>query len=670
MSAAMKTSARDDIKATLTDPQKVCEVLGIADGARHQARGLYVCCPSHSEKVPSCSVTVEAGTLRVKCFVCDLAGDVFNLIAAVHRLDVLRDFQRVLEIGADMAGIDLASCPSAPHRPELRAVPRPPETPNLTAEWDALPPIDEDSWEYLRSRGLSEAAEECRSPGTEGPSDLSRFASRGYRLAVALRDASGKVVAVQVRRIAPSPAGSDKDDRFLVVGQSGSGVFGDASRVSSARLVLLCEGLTDTLAAKVAFRASPTVAVVGVAGVKSTAGFLSLPLQGKRVVVAFDADAKGDEAAKALADEIAKHKATAVRARPEGAKDLADMQRAGADLPGFVRRCLTGFESVSSSVVKERAERQAMSGKTLAFGVRFLDLALGGIFPDDLILLGAKTNKGKTELATGIARENALAGKAVHYFALEAGRREIDRRIKYPLVASMVYEDRARNGDLWKRVNFLDWFKGDLDALLAPYEDRAEAEIVRQYPSLFVRYKGAEKFDKETLARLFLDVANETDLIIVDHLHYIDTDGINENREVKLIIQRLRDLQASLGKPVIFVVHIRKADRGRKAVQLVPEIEDIHGTSDAGKIATKAIMLAPAYDQPNMGSGLSPTYIEPAKCRADGSRTRFVGLVPYNFRTGRYEPSFVLGQLTDDRSKFNFVLDKDLPAWATPTTAL
>lgn len=662
----MQTSTRDDIKATLSDPQHVCSQLGILEGSKRQAKGLSVCCPAHAEKTASCSVTLEAGTIRVKCFACDLSGDVFNLIAAVHRLDLARDFPRVLEIAAELAGIDISKPPTN-GRPELRAVPKAPAEPpitDLSPEWNALPPVDEDTWEYLRGRGLGDAAEECRSPAPVGEDNLSRFSSRGYRLAMPLRDGAGRVVAIQVRRIAPSPTGSDKDDRFLVVGQSGSGVFGDVASLSSARIVILCEGMTDTLAARIAFAGAPAVAVIGIAGVKATAGLLALPLAGKRVVVCFDADEKGDEAARIVSDELAKRRATAVRARPEGKKDLADMLRNGQELRGFIRRCLTGFEPVSSSVRQERAERVAMRGKTLSFGVRFLDAAIGGIFPDDLLLLGAATGKGKTEMATGIARENAIAHKAVHYFALEAGRREIDRRIKYPLISAMVYEDRHANGDLWKRVNVLDWFKGEFDQELDWYEKRAEAEMVRAYPSLFVRYKGVEAFDKETLARLFLDVASETDLVIIDHLHYVDSDDPNENRGTKAIVQRIRDLQNKHGKPVLLIVHVRKADRARKSAQLIPHIEDIHGTSDAGKIATKAIMIAPAYDQTST-PGLAPTYIEPSKCRADGSRTRFVGLVPYNFRTGRYEQAFELGRLSDDRSKFLFVKDEDLPAWAT-----
>lgn len=162
-------------------------------------------------------------------------------------------------------------------------------------------------------------------------------------------------------------------------------------------------------------------------------------------------------------------------------------------------------------------------------------------------------------------------------------------------------------------------------------------------------------------------MSGDTDLVIVDHLHYVDTDDPSENRGLKAIVSTVRDLQSRTNKPTLLICHIRKADRARKKPQLVPAIEDIHGSSDAGKISTKAIVIAPAYDQPADPSNpnLAPTYVDPTKCRVDGSRTRFVGLVAFNFRTGRYEPTYELGHLSDDRSKFTFAKREQLPAWAT-----
>ncbi len=128
-------------------------------------------------------------------------------------------------------------------------------------------------------------------------------------------------------------------------------------------------------------------------------------------------------------------------------------------------------------------------------------------------------------------------------------------------------------------------------------------------------------------------------------------------------MKAVRDAQNQISKPVIFVAHVRKSDRGKS--QLIPGLEDFHGTSDIGKIATKAVMLAPAHDQPPAEKHHAPTYIEPMKCRQDGSRTRFVGLVPFNFRTGLYERKYDLGKLDGAREKFTFLDESEVPSWAT-----
>jgi DNA primase len=45
------------------------------------------------------------GTIRVRCFGCSASGDVLSLVAAVHGLDPKRDFVRVLDLAADVAGV-------------------------------------------------------------------------------------------------------------------------------------------------------------------------------------------------------------------------------------------------------------------------------------------------------------------------------------------------------------------------------------------------------------------------------------------------------------------------------------------------------------------------------------------------------------------------------------
>lgn len=128
----MSREAAQAVKQALTNIPGVLDALGLTKGSAPNRRGRLILCPSHTESSPSCGVTLgNSGTIRVHCFSCSYQGDVFSLIGSVYGLDPSRDFAEVLQIGADMAGIELAS--SAPARegkprpvPIPRAAPEPP----------------------------------------------------------------------------------------------------------------------------------------------------------------------------------------------------------------------------------------------------------------------------------------------------------------------------------------------------------------------------------------------------------------------------------------------------------------------------------------------------------------------------------------------------------------
>jgi replicative DNA helicase len=308
----------------------------------------------------------------------------------------------------------------------------------------------------------------------------------------------------------------------------------------------------------------------------------------------------------------------------------------------------------------EREERLRLAGQQLSFGVKFLDAALGGIAAHDMVLIGAKTGAGKTTLASVVAETNAEAGKRVHYFALEAEPREIERRIKFRVLS---YLARMRNAAKFSagRINYLDWCAGKLEPVMGAWEGEADRLLSERYKTLHTYYRKRD-FTADDLEKTFLAIQDETDLIILDHLHMVDYDDPSENRGVKQIVKRLRDVALEVGKPVLIVAHLRKTDS--RSRRIIPDLDDFHGTSDIVKICTKAILLAPAFDQENEHPHLWQTYIHPAKCRAEGSRTRYVGMVPFNVHKGRYEESFELGRFEKGGEEFKELAASQFPAWA------
>ncbi len=317
---------------------------------------------------------------------------------------------------------------------------------------------------------------------------------------------------------------------------------------------------------------------------------------------------------------------------------------------------IKGFESLPSRSEKERTLRVENGKDVLTFGVPFLDECLGGIFKNDLIVLGAKTGFGKSQLATLIAMENAKRGKRVHYFALEAEEYEIERRIKYQFIADKFFSLQTRPPI---KLNYMDWYYGRLDSHLGLIEDEAQRSL-DTLSNLNVYYRNGD-FDIKEFERIAMGIKAETDLLIVDHLHYFDHDDRDENKAVKDIVKRIRDVALISGKPVILIAHVRKGDKRVK--QLIPDIEDFHGSSDIGKIATKALTIAPCYDEAI--KGLRKTYFQTLKCRVDGARQGMTGLLAFNLTHHKYERPYYLGKVSSDGAEFKPFSFGEMPDWAT-----
>lgn len=330
------------------------------------------------------------------------------------------------------------------------------------------------------------------------------------------------------------------------------------------------------------------------------------------------------------------------------------------------------FNSLSSRINNagerakvERAERIEQSQHILTYGVTYLDDATGGIAPNDLILIGAKTGAGKTQLVTRIAGTNALNKKRVVLFALEAEENEIERRLKYSLMARAYKLKNFGTGA--RDVDYANWRLGKLEKELGPYEDIANGWMDR-YSSLKTVYRKGGEYTIDQLERDIVRLAPETDLIIVDHLHYIDVVDDDEHMGMKKIVKKLRDLALGLGLPIVLVAHMRKTQGGKYA-PIIPSIEDFHGSSDIIKIATTAVILSPCYS-PGWADARMPdfdgtwaTYFRIAKCRLEGSRLRYAAVAFFDPYLGCYRDEYALGHLISNECHWE-PAKNPRPAWA------
>jgi replicative DNA helicase len=316
------------------------------------------------------------------------------------------------------------------------------------------------------------------------------------------------------------------------------------------------------------------------------------------------------------------------------------------------------FKDSYERVLNEKKHRADFAKKILTFGVEYLDDAVNGILPNDLVLVAAPSGAGKTQFCVNLAISNVAQGRRVHYFALEAGPDEIERRIKYQLLAEKYFADEGR---LYtpRQISYLNWCSNFLNAEFDPYEEEVHEYFKNNLMGLKTFYKH-EVFSVNELIENVLRIEKETDLIIVDHVHYFDWDDESDNRAIKKIAMTARDLCLEMGKPIVLVSHLRKKDKFNK--ELVASMEELHGSSELYKISTKMITLAPG---PSLADGKYISYFRFAKCRDEGGVTRFVGMVTYDSRRGTYEKGYKVGWANTD--KFGELDHAIYPRWAKRT---
>ena len=321
----------------------------------------------------------------------------------------------------------------------------------------------------------------------------------------------------------------------------------------------------------------------------------------------------------------------------------------------------TGVRTISENIGLEKAHRKEMVKNAIPFGITYLDRALDGIFSNDLILVTARTGGGKTELLTHIATNAVLGGKRVLFFALEASRFEIERRIKFKLISEEYFSQPVQiRGQ--HELTYHNWFLGKNDDIVSEIEPFIENKMRKAFENFHVFYRKKE-FTVDTFERVLLSHQNQTDLVVIDHLNYFDFEELsNENAAISRIVKQISDLRDLAEKPILLAVHLKKRDTKERA-SILPDLEDIHGSSNITKIATNAIVMAPS----NLNSANHKefgTYMRVAKHRSNGSATRYVGHVKYLIEQNTYKPEMSIGLYKPHQENFVGLNRGEMPQWA------
>lgn len=329
------------------------------------------------------------------------------------------------------------------------------------------------------------------------------------------------------------------------------------------------------------------------------------------------------------------------------------------------------------SYLNFRTRREIAQAKRMKFGIKFLDDALCGIMPKDLILLSARTGAGKTQIATSIALSAGLHGKQVHFFALEAEHQEIEDRMVYAELAGQFFKNRLNEQFPDLIMRFADWRAKGIPEGLRALEQSAHASVMGRTSTVNFMYKNRD-FTVDDFVKVMDGIQHESQLVIIDHLHFFDfRKNETEFEGLSRAAKAIRAAAMDYGVPVILLAQLRKGS-GRTNM---PAIEDLHGHSDIAKVATAVLLLSKAEKAPEESErrkgdpkqeefpltaspGKTLTYLHIAKGRHAGDTQDYAGVLSFDLGTGTYDQDYFLSKVPVAGQPKLIHARGDMPRWA------
>jgi replicative DNA helicase len=208
-------------------------------------------------------------------------------------------------------------------------------------------------------------------------------------------------------------------------------------------------------------------------------------------------------------------------------------------------------------------QRNTKPEDCMPFGYRFLDEALTGIFPAELVVLGGGSGTGKSQLTTNLISKAAADGHKTFSFALEDRLEDYGMRFLYNRV-NVIRKRTGRSCYPWN-----DYRRNVI-------KDPAFPELMQQ-AKRELSFEGASfamidrKLKPEDIIAAVYDLAKlGYTFLSIDHLHWLDLDGERNNRSVNIerFMVDLRMAQIKTGMRVWLVVQYKKLGAGG-----VPDLE-------------------------------------------------------------------------------------------------
>lgn len=233
-------------------------------------------------------------------------------------------------------------------------------------------------------------------------------------------------------------------------------------------------------------------------------------------------------------------------------------------------------------LVDAEVERRKVNIDTVCkYGIGILDRYMGWILPNELVVVGADTWMGKSEIAYKIAVTNAQRGKKVLLFALEWDLNEVALRYMQRTISELVplKTIEFRFNRKQEHSEYVDHIIKSLDN-----EERVQNLLI---------FKKQQVPTMELLASMIEQMKDWVDMIIIDHLHYIQfASASQEIEEIGKVMRQVKQITDTIKKPIIIMSHFRKRKKTDD-----PTEQDLYWSSNIAKEANTIILLTRMENQ-------------------------------------------------------------------------
>jgi len=197
--------------------------------------------------------------------------------------------------------------------------------------------------------------------------------------------------------------------------------------------------------------------------------------------------------------------------------------------------------------IEARTQAQGIIGAQ--FGVRSLDMAIGGICPSEYVVICAETSGGKSALALSLILHEAKRGIPVAVFSLEMSSTQVQERML------------ASDGRLSMKVL--------RSGMLTEHDFPKLTQSAERVSKLPIHFEEIYNMNiAEVVSRLrLLKVRHNIGLVVVDYLQLVSLGAkeTSREREIAEISRRLRLLALELKIPVVTLSQLNDEGRLRES---------------------------------------------------------------------------------------------------------